>query len=309
MTKYLDEEGLKHYTEKIKDFVGGAKLEIGEEEGKAYDGAKGKANADFIKEVQQKPGTATVKKVVTPTLTGAWKVYNVQNVLQNDLSGSQNTLELEEGYQASFSGSWKWTHNDNNQDPLSTSGSFGTTLPASGVAVNYPTPDVKFTTDSPNISQTVTGTPSEKKEWTLNGGYLHTTSSSTANTASTSTYKVKFHNKRYFGATTESNITEAVLKSLQSDTMGCDSGSGFKSKTFSNLNQTGDVRLVFAYPAKAGDVSTITYKLGTVSAGVKDGFIKTTVDVTNAAGKKITYNVYTQEKVNAYIDNCSVTFA
>lgn len=298
MGKYLDEVGLQHYTEKLKEYVGSNKVVIGEEEGTAYDGAKGKANADFIKDIQTKPEAA--KDVVTPVLNGRWTVYNAAGVAQTGMSGVTVSL-LERGYQASWEGSWLWSHDNSKADPQSVSGSFGTTVPASGAAVMYPGNGVKVTKNT-TISVT-TSAVTKGGGWALSDGYLQPVGASTkSHSASTS---VQFADRRFWGKTTTNVITEAVIKSLS----GTELSNSGKSKTFTGLNLTDSENYVFAYPASYGDVSVVTHTQGGASFGVKDAFVKTQVEVTNAAGAKITYNVYCTTTPGKFKENSSVAFS
>lgn len=297
MGNYLDEVGLQHYTEKMKEYIDNNDVEIGEKEGTAYDGAKGKANADFIKKIQTKPAAA--KDVVTPVLNGTWTVYNAAGEKQTSMGGTTVSL-LERGYQASWNGSWSWRHDDSKADPTTVRGSFGTTVPASGAATLYPGNDVKVSTDT-TISVTVSAT-TKGGGWVLSDGYLQPEEASTkSHSAST---KVQFADRRYWGKATTSAITETVLKSLS----GTELSNG-KSKTITGLNLTDSEYYVFAYPASYGDISVVTHTQGGASFGVKDAFVKKTVDVTNVAGAKITYNVYCTTTPGKFKENSSVAFS
>lgn len=297
MGNYLDEVGLQHYTEKLKEYIDNNDVEIGEKEGTAYDGAKGKANADFIKNIQTKPVAA--KDVVTPVLNGKWTVYNAAGVEQTGMGGVTVSL-LERGYQASWEGSWLWSHDNSKADPTTVSGSFGTTVPASGAAVMYPGNGVKVKVDT-TISVSASAT-TKGSGWVLSGGYLQP-ETATTKTHSAST-KVQFADRRYWGKATTSAITEAVLKSLSGTEL-----SNSKSKTVTGLNLTDSEYYVFAYPASYGDLSVITHTQGGASFGVKDAFVKKTVEVTNAAGAKITYNVYCTTTPGKFKENSSVAFS
>lgn len=297
MGNYLDEVGLQHYTEKLKEYIDNNDVEIGEKAGTAYDGAKGKANADFIKNIQTKPVAA--KDVVTPRLNGKWTVYNAAGTEQTEMGGTTLKL-LERGYQASWDGVWSWSHDDSKADPTSASGSFGTTVPVSGGTVPYPGNGVKVNVDT-TISVTVSAT-TQGGGWTLDGGYLQPVGAS-AKSHSTST-KVQFADRRYWGKATTSEITEAVLKSLLSTEI-----SNGKNKTVTGLNLTDSEYYVFAYPASYGDLSVITHTQGGASFGVKDAFVKKTVEVTNVAGAKITYNVYCTTTPGKFKENSSVAFS
>lgn len=297
MGNYLDEVGLQHYTEKLKEYIDNNDVKIGEKAGTAYDGAKGKANADFIKNIQTKPVAA--KDVVTPILNGKWTVYNAAGAEQTEMGGTTLKL-LERGYQASWDGVWSWSHDDSKADPTSASGSFGTTVPVSGGTVRYPGNGVKVNVDT-TISVTVSAT-TQGGGWTLNDGYLQPVGAS-AKSHSAST-KVQFADRRYWGKATTSAITESVLKSLPSTEIA-----NGKTKTVTGLNLTDSEYYVFAYPASYGDLSVITHTQGGASFGVKDAFVKKTVEVTNVAGAKITYNVYCTTTPGKFKENSSVAFS
>lgn len=294
MAKYLDKDGLTHYTEKMKAYVKDHGTTIGETTGTAYDGAKGKANADFIAAIQEKPDS---KGVVTPTMTGAWTVYNAAGTAQSDM-GSGSSLTLEKGYQVSFSGSWQWAHSDSYKDPTAASGSFGTTLPKTGVAVAYPTPDAKITT-STSIRQSVSAPMGQK--WSMSNGYMQKISGGTS-TASTGTYSVTFKNRRYWGLTTSGTITADVIKALPSTELN-DSKGG----TFTGISASTSQYWVLAYPAELGDLTSIVQNGATPL--LDGGFVKTQVDVVNAAGKTVKYNVYKTQRMGALTDNSKLVIA
>lgn len=137
----------------------------------------------------------------------------------------------------------------------------------------------------------------------LSGGYLQPVGASVkSHSASTS---VSFADRRYWGKTTTDIITEAVIKSLS----GTELSNSGKSKTFAGLNLTDNENYVFAYPASYGDVSVITHTQGGASFGVKDAFVKTQVEITNAAGAKVLYNVYCTTTPGKFKDNSTVAFS
>lgn len=306
MTKYLDKEGLVEYTKKMKTHVDGkvseAKtlveknaLKLGESSGTAYDGAKGKANADFIASLQEKGDT---QAIVSPVINGAWKVYNAAGVEQPSMGAGKQSLSLEYGYQVSWSGSWKWTHVDGKKDPTSTSGSFGSSLPASGVEVAYPTPDAKVGSNI-SISQSISVPRGVK--WSLANGYLEKVSAG-SQSASTSSFSASFSHRRYYGLTTAQTITADAIKALPSTELNNSKGGNFR-----NISASDTQYWVLAYPAALGDLTKIVQNGATPL--LNGGFVKTQVDVVNAAGKTVKYNVYKTEKPGALKDSSFLDIA
>ena len=307
MTKDLDKEGLVEYTKKMKTHVDGKvsevktlveknALKLGESSGTAYDGAKGKANADFIASLQEKGDTQVI---VSPVINGAWKVYNAAGVEQPSMGGAgKQSLSLEYGYQVSWSGSWKWTHVDGKKDPTSTSGSFGSSLPASGVEVAYPTPDAKVGSNI-SISQSISVPRGVK--WSLANGYLEKVSAG-SQSASTSSFSASFSHRRYYGLTTAQTITADAIKALPSTELNNSKGGNFR-----NISASDTQYWVLAYPAALGDLTKIVQNGATPL--LNGGFVKTQVDVVNAAGKTVKYNVYKTEKPGALKDSSFLDIA
>ena len=92
MTKYLDKVGLTEYTKLMKAHVAKSTLKLGESTGTAYDGAKGKANADFISGV--KNGNLAL---VSPEIRGRWNVFNAAGTAVESMGSSSTSLSLENG--------------------------------------------------------------------------------------------------------------------------------------------------------------------------------------------------------------------
>ena len=87
MTKYLDKVGLTEYTKLMKAHVAKSTLKLGESSGTAYDGAKGKANADFISGV--KNGNLALVK---PEIRGRWNVFNAAGTAVESMVSSSTSL-------------------------------------------------------------------------------------------------------------------------------------------------------------------------------------------------------------------------
>ena len=98
----------------------------------------------------------------TPVITGTWSFYNnadepVERTSISPVPNADNP-RLEQGYKASFSGSYKWTHEESKKDPTQVqSGSSWSDLPATGVnSQTYTSAHLttNTTTTSENVDET-----------------------------------------------------------------------------------------------------------------------------------------------------------
>ena len=216
---------------------------------------------------------------------GSWIIYKNDGTTQaGTVSG--NTCTIEQGYKAKFTGKWMWTHDDSYSDPTSTSGSWGTNLPTSGVkSASYTTAVLSSTTSGsqsvfcklPKGAAVVNGrvvldevekTDTKSASWSLN-------------------YKYGI----LYGCSTTRTITNEILgkltKTLESS----------KSKTLTGVTAGDGEYFVYAYPKALGALTGITYNKANA---VLSGFIQSTVTYTNAAGLEIDYYVYTAANAGAY---------
>lgn len=227
--------------------------------------------------------------VVTPVITISWTYYkytdtsNATSVNPEKNAGSTTSPQIEIGYRAKYTASWKWTAASGNKNPTATSGTFGTTLPASGVVSTSKSATVTATT---TISQTVTA---PKQGLVVSNNAVVAPSGTDSASAS---HKVTFLYKRYWGVTTASSITESVIEGLANSEL-----TSSKSKTLTGVTASSSQYYVIAYPKTLGALSSIIQDGATP---VLSAFTQTTVSVTNAAGYTQDYYVYRSNNVGAF---------
>ena len=290
MTKYLDKVGLTEYTKLMKAHVAKSTLKLGESSGTAYDGAKGKANADFINGV--KNGNLAL---VSPEIRGRWSVFNAAGTVVESMGSPSTSLSLENGYQASWTGSFLYPAAKEGQKvPTSVSGNW-TALPAANTpSATYKTPE-KVKTDT-TISATIAAA---KTGLMVSGTDVKPASGNDTKTASTS---VHFYHRRYFGLASTSSITADVIKGLSKT----DLNNSCTAK-LTGISATDAQYYVIAYPKAMGELTKIVQNGATPL--LNGGFVKSEVTVTNAAGVSIVYLVYRTVNPGALKDNSFLEIA
>lgn len=224
--------------------------------------------------------------LVSPVITISWTYFKYDGTTsatpeKND--GTASAPKIEVGYKAKYTGTFKWTAESGKKNPTSTSGTFGTTLPASGVASASKTATVSTNT---TISQKLVA-PKQ--------GLIVSNNAVTApagNDETSASVAITFLYKRYIGVTTASSITESVIKGLASSELASS-----KSKTITGVTASGTQYYVIAYPTALGALSSIIQDGATP---VLSAFTRTTVSVTNAAGYTQDYYVYRSNNVGAF---------
>ena len=297
MTKYVDKTGLAHYDVKIKEYIGkkasditGSALKLGESTGTAYDGAKGKANTDFINGV--KNGNLAL---VTPTISGKWSVFNAAGTAVTSLDSTANSLSLENGFQASWAGTFSYPAAGAGQKvPTSVSGNW-TALPAAGQASAQYTTPAKVKTNT-TISATIAAA---KTGLMVSGTDVKPAAGNDTKTASAS---VTFYHRRYFGLTTASSVTADAVKALTQTDLN-----NSKTAHLTSISATDSQYYVIAYPKAMGDLTKIVQNGATPL--LNGGFVKSEVTVVNAAGASVVYLVYRTEKPGALKDNSFLDIA
>lgn len=290
MTKYLDKVGLTEYTKLMKAHVAKSTLKIGESSGTAYDGAKGKANADFINGV--KNGNLAL---VSPEIRGRWSVFNAAGTVVESMGSPSTSLSLENGYQASWTGSFSYPAAKKGQKvPTSVSGNW-TALPAANTpSATYKTPE-KVKTDT-TISATIAAA---KTGLMVVGSDVKPASGNDTKTASAS---VHFYHRRYFGLASTSNITADVIKGLSKTDLN-----NSRTAKLEGISATDAQYYVIAYPKIMGELTKIVQNGATPL--LNGGFVKSEVTVTNAAGASIVYLVYRTVNPGALKDNSFLDIA
>lgn len=226
----------------------------------------------------------------TPAITGEWKFFNNggEEVTSSTMSPvpDANNPKVEKGYQAQFSGTYKWTHAEGKKDPTQVqAGSSWEDLPASGV--NSST----YTSDKVTANTTVKiGIQAAKTGLMVSGSNVVPASGMDTSSASKS---VTFADRFYYGATA-SAVSESVIKTLTNDL------NTVNGRTISNVTTNSTEYYIIAYPSTLGDISTIIQDGATPVLGA---FTKSTLSITNATGLEITLNVYKSNNPGAFTNN------
>lgn len=297
MTKYVDKAGLSHYDEKIKEYIGkktsdisSSALKLGESTGTAYDGAKGKANADFIDGV--KNGN---KALVSPTISGKWSVFNAAGTAVTSKDSTANNISLENGFQASWSGTFSYPAAGAGQKvPTSVSGSW-TALPAAEVASTVYTTPAKVTANT-----TITATIAAAKTGLMVSG--SDVKPAAGNDTRAASANVSFFHRRYFGLTDNASVTADAVKALAQTDLN-----NSKTAHLTSISATDSQYYVIAYPKALGDLTKIVQNGATPL--LNGGFVKSEVTVVNEAGASIVYLVYRTEKPGALKENSFLDIA
>ncbi len=295
--EYLDLEGLGWYTDYLKKYIAkkvetpsGNGLTIGESSGTAYDGAKGKANADFIDGV--KKGN---KELVRPFIRGKWSVFNAAGTAVTSKDSTSNSLQLENGFQASWTGTfWYPVLKDNQKEPTSVMGKWAELPSGPGVDSSpYSSEKVKENT---TISATLLA---PKTGLMVSGTDVIPARGSDMQTASAS---VSFYHRRYFGLSSSANITADVVKILSKTDLN-----NSRTAKLDGISATDAQYYVIAYPKAMGELTKIVQNGATPL--LNGGFVKSEVTVTNEAGAQVLYLVYRTEKPGALKDNSFLEIA
>ena len=223
----------------------------------------------------------------TPIITGTWTFYKSDDSVVNssEITPTPNATnpQLEQGYKASFSGTYKWTHEDGKKDPTQVqSGSNWSDLPSSGV--NSSTYTSLHVTSNTTIK---IGIQAAKTGLMVSGtNVVPATGMDTA----VAQRSVSFTTRRFWGVTTEATITESVIKTLNNELGG-------KAVTKTNITATPSQYFVYAYPKSLGALSTIIQDGATPVLGA---FTRSELTITNAAGASVDLYVYRANNLGAF---------
>lgn len=290
MTQYLDKVGLTEYTKLMKAHVAKNTLKLGEASGTAYDGAKGKENADFIASV--KFGNLTL---VSPTIKGKWSVTNSTGTPVTSMDSTNNSLSLENGFKASWTGTFSYPVAGSRQKaPNSVSGNWSK-LPSPGVESEAYTTPTAVTTNT-NIVAIILA---PKTGLMVVGSDVKPASGNDSKSAIAS---VSFYHRRYFGLASVSNITADVIKGLSKTDL-----KNSRTAKLEGISATDAQYYVIAYPKAMGELNKIVQNGATPL--LNGGFVKSEVTVINAAGASIIYLVYRTVNPGALKDNSFLDIA
>lgn len=277
MAKFLDEEGLKVLWKTAKSSF--------------YDSASGKAVRSDV------DGILTGDKpLVTPVIASAsWQKYKNDGTTAVGDPITTTNVTIENGYKVKFTGTWKWTADSAKKNPTNTTGTWGTTLPASGTAsATYTAP----TAVGENISFSQKVTAPQAGLVYENGKIHKPASGATDATACTAT--ATFGYAIFYGFVA-GPISLANIKKCGSTISNSVARTVTANRTGAEMLQ----QYVYAYPASMGDLKAIS-KDGVES--VLTAFNKTTISYTNDSGAAaVTYNVY-YTAPDAVNQNCTFKF-
>lgn len=255
-----------------------AQLVIGDDPGQAYDGSKGAANASAIDAM--KKGN---REVPAPVITGTFTWYKDNGAgaaVTSSAAGTSanNSLELEYGFHVKWAGTYKYTKTDAQKPVTVTSGSWGTTVLASGTASSTYTADK---TSAPTTAQTMaTVTLSAPKEGlVVSGSDVKWASGQNDTKTANVYYGIKY--RTYAGNT--AGTTDADLKKL---------ANGLYSKANREISFTvpANQYVVYAYPKSWGELKEIN--LGAVNIKTSAFTLLTVSHTSDETGYKQDYYVY-----------------
>lgn len=227
-------------------------------------------------------------ELVTPTLSGNWKIYKNDGV--TEVTGL--SFPIEQGYKAQYTGTWKWNTTSGKKDPISTSGSWGTTLPASGV--NSSTYTSPVYTSSATISQTIYA---PKYGLMVSGSNVVPASGNDSKSASTS---CSFSTKVFYGVNTNSSASGDVTSML--NTLA--STLGGKARTINNVIADTSNYYWYSYPKSLGVLTSI---IQNGAAPILEDFNKYEVSYTSNSGATFDYYLYVSKNKGAF-SNVSLKF-
>lgn len=185
MTKYLDETGLKHYTQKLKS-----------------------SYFDYVDAMR----SSASKDVAQPVIVGEiWTIKDASGTIKTQMI---KPTDLETGHTIKWSGYWMWTASADRQNPKNASGTWGNTVPASGVkSAIYSTPDFRVPTGV-NIA-TVSVAADKKGGIELkNNNIVPITGGSHIHSATVTEPIINTAYKYYGYVTKKTGFTEAEIKAL-----------------------------------------------------------------------------------------------
>lgn len=245
-----------------------------------------------LEETKNTAVTETMKQVnsmiqgnpdlVTPIIEGSWTVYK--------LNGEQviptPSFPIEKGYQAKYTGKWKWDYEDGKEVPARTDGSWGTHLVDVGTFSSEYVSD--FVSSNTTVSQTVYA---KRTGLMVEGDSIVPATGEEARTASTS---ITFSDRIYFGLSEAKEPTEEAIKAL-------DSKLGGKQQSINNISATTTQYFYFAYPKSLGKLKTIIFDGVLPVLGAFH--LVESVSITNDAGLKIPMYVYVSNNPGAFTNN------
>lgn len=278
MTKYLDETGLKHYTEKLKS-----------------------SYFDYVDAMR----SSASKDVVQPVITNeTWTIKDASGTIKTQAT---KPTDLETGHTIKWSGSWKWTTSADRQNPKTAAGTWGNTIPASGTASSlYSTPDFKVPAGAQIATVTVTAPKSGGIEL-KNNNIVPITGGSHTHTVTVTEPVINTAYKYYGYVTKKTGLTEAEIKALTKQR------STATALTVNNFNNT-DKYWAYAYLKNSTGSNKISsfevsgdgkYDLNNIfgTQAPQEIIIK------NSAGTSQTYFLYVMQDTSKFTAGQTITIS
>lgn len=298
MTKFLDQTGLKKLWDKIKtaDGVNAAAIENASREIASNSASIQTNTLNISSNTDKISGILNGDKpLVTPTIASAsWQIYKNDGTTPVGSPNTSINVSVELGYKVKFTGTWKWASATGRKNPNATSGSWGTTLPANGVASSSYTSGLLVATTS--ISQNITA---PQAGLVYKDGKIHGADAGAVDTTSCSA-RVTFGNKIFYGVAQAGTPTDAMISGL--------AGNDITTTRVKQVNASAtsaSQMYVYAYPKSWGELKAIS-KDG-VDA-VLTAFTKTEVSHNNGSGAAaVPYYVY-YTGAGALNANCTLKF-
>lgn len=276
MAQFLDLKGLQTYNKEVvaKNY---------------YAKASGDANRTDIDAIL-KGDKALVSPVIS---TNTWGVTAVGANAGQPISGtySGTTITVPTGANVTYTGRWKWTHNDSYKDPESVTGTWGTTKPATNIESGVCDIQTKTSNNAGDITVASVTLSAAKKGLMLNGQKIVQASGSDSTSASA---VIHFRDNIYYGPVTTATPKNADITALTTQLLNT------KSTTVT-ATTTSSQYFCYAYPKSYGQITSI---VADGADPIKDNFKNVqTVSVTNTAGLAKDYYVYVSVNQGAFYNN------
>lgn len=276
MTKYLDETGLKHYTQKLKS-----------------------SYFDYVDAMR----SSASKDVVLPVITN--ETWTIKDASGTTKTQTTKPTDLEIGHTIKWSGSWKWTADANRQNPKTAAGTWGSTIPASGVASSlYSTPDFKVPAGAQIATVTVTAVKSGGVEL-KNNNIVPITGGNHIHVATVTEPIINTPYKYYGYVTKKTGFTEAEIKALSKER------STATALTVNNFNNT-DKYWVYAYlKNSAGSNKISSFEVSGDGKYDLNNIFGTQapqeITIRNSAGTSQTYFLYVMQDTSKFTAGQTIT--
>lgn len=261
-------------------------IALGHNNSTAFPGDEGKALQDAF--------SGAAKDVVSPQQKNVvWTIYKSDGKTKVNTINSTTWPEVEVGYKVQYSGVFYWVSDKTKSSPTSTSGSWGSTLPADGIASATYTSSIS---DTVRVSQTLTA-PKATQAVVQDGKVIIPTGDQTSSKGTSAGNQIRYG--ILYGPVSSTTVTDTMLNGL-SLKLGTS-----KSQTLTGVTAAAGKYFVYAYPKSFGALSSI---IQNGASPVLDGFNVSTVSHTNGANYAQDYYVYVSANDGAFT-NAKLAFS